>query len=108
MPEKIMEDEPRPNQSQSREVLGQLKPTPVDTDLLELGDRKIYWPQKVAVSRRGMIANRALPTTEAGVEILEAGGNAFDASVAAAFALGICEPAASGLGGQNHANDSPR
>ena len=78
----------------------QLKPTRVDTDLLELGDRKIYWPQKVAVSRQGMISTAHYRATEAGVEILEAGGNAFDASVAAAFALGVCEPAASGLGGQ--------
>lgn len=72
----------------------------VDTDLLTLGDKRIHEPQRLGVSRRGMVATAHHGATAAGVEMLDAGGNAFDAAVAAAFALGVCEPAASGLGGQ--------
>jgi len=72
----------------------------VDTDLLEPGDRRFVRPQRLAASKKGMIATAHYHATEAGQEMFAEGGNAFDAAVAAAFALGVCEPAASGLGGQ--------
>jgi gamma-glutamyltranspeptidase/glutathione hydrolase len=56
--------------------------------------------QKIAVSTQGMVSTQHYLATEAGIQMLELGGNAIDAAVASAFALGVCEPAASGLGGQ--------
>lgn len=47
-----------------------------------------------------MVATAFPAATEAAVAVLKRGGNAIDAAVTAAWALSVCEPSGSGLGGQ--------
>lgn len=47
----------------------------------------------------GVVSTGKYEATKIGVDIIKAGGNAVDAAVAVGFALGVCEPQSSGIGG---------
>ena len=56
------------------------------------------------MGRHGAVGANHPMAAQAGLDILRAGGNAIDASVAISLALGVCEPMMSGLGGDGFYN----
>jgi gamma-glutamyltranspeptidase/glutathione hydrolase len=64
----------------------------VDLDRFESRRSTVY-------GQRGVVATSQPLASQAGISVLEDGGNAFDAAVATAAALNVVEPTSTGLGG---------
>ena len=56
-------------------------------------------PRNMQIARKGMVATSQPLATQAGLAILQKGGNAIDAAVATAACLTVVEPTSNGIGG---------
>jgi gamma-glutamyltranspeptidase/glutathione hydrolase len=63
------------------------------------GARSTSTKQATAIGAGGAVASDTLPSTRAGLEVLERGGTAADAAVAVASTLGVSDPYVAGIGG---------
>lgn len=67
---------------------------------MALGETQNWLIRKPAIhSKAGLVSAQNLPAAAIGAKVLESGGNAVDAAVTTAFAIGVLEPWMSGIGG---------
>lgn len=77
-----------------------MKPQPaLDSTFLAREERRTDPDAWSDSSADGIVATAHFEATRIAADVLGQGGNAVDAAVAASLALGVCEPAGSGLGG---------
>jgi gamma-glutamyltranspeptidase / glutathione hydrolase len=57
------------------------------------------WSRPATKTRQGMVASAHPLATQAGLQVLQQGGNAIDAAVATTLAISVVEPFSAGIGG---------
>jgi gamma-glutamyltranspeptidase / glutathione hydrolase len=67
--------------------------------VLTIGPSAIAAFPRPTTSRRAMVSSAHPEATAAGLEILQAGGNAVDAAIATTLAISVVEPFSAGIGG---------
>lgn len=80
-----------PAKTTKSNVIADFKPYDADGKVLRTG--------RDAIGTQGVVSTGKFEASKIGAEIIENGGNAIDAAVAVGFALGVCEPQSSGIGG---------
>src|SRR5215213_7139500 len=69
------------------------------TMAVERSSERLFVTRSPAVGKHGMAATSQPLASQAAIEILQGGGNAIDAAIAANAVLGVTEPMSCGLGG---------
>ncbi|MEG0584524.1 MAG: gamma-glutamyltransferase [Cetobacterium sp.] len=75
------------------------KETVLDEFKLYDEEGKLLRTNRDSTGKEGIVAASKYEASKIGADIIKKGGNAVDAAVATAFALSVCEPHSSGLGG---------
>lgn len=99
--------EPGPAPAVTEPVIGGAEEAPEASDSVVSGEEEIWSAPMMegddfgngAIGKNGAVSSFSADTSQVGLDILAAGGNAVDAAVATIFAVGVCEPHHSGIGG---------